>query len=68
MVRLDTYPHKVARCTVNKNRPWTVAARVRCECGALFYGATRWDALDAWTPHVLAANEARVFQVVGAQA
>ena len=46
-IRLDTYPHKVVRVTLNMTRNWTQAARVRCECGQTFYGATRLDALDA---------------------
>ena len=62
------HPHSVARVTLNQTRDRLHAARVRCVCGALFYGASRLDALDAYTPHVIADRNARAFLAVGAQA
>ena len=64
----STYPHKVMRVTVNAKRDQAVRARVRCECGRLFYGRDRLGALDAWTPHVITSRQAQAFAVVGAQA
>jgi hypothetical protein len=54
-------PHDLARCTTNKNREPHRVACAWCSCGELFYGPTRLDALDAYTPHVIAARTLAVF-------
>ena len=49
MARLSR-PHDLARVTTNAHREPERAACAWCSCGLLFYGPTRLDALDAYTP------------------
>jgi hypothetical protein len=63
-----TRAHDLARVTVNQRREARRAACAWCSCGHLFYGATRLDALDAYTPHVIEARNAALFARAGASA
>lgn len=66
MARLSR-PHDLARVTTNAHREPERAACAWCSCGLLFYGPTRLDALDAYTPHVIEARKVASFAALAAQ-